>query len=653
MHRVLRTVSFVCLLVATAFAMDQPNSLRELPIDQMPSWLRPNYAPLQRRTQVTAKPTGQFSTINWKAAIDAYWGPGLPGSTKSSLFVQWWNLVQANSTGFHNSDTTIWDSVWARYSPAAVNYDTVSRGWFAGIMGHSGLGQRDIHLEATDQTVAFSFPASGTPIMYVGGSGDVTHFGAALTPLPDSSLLVYDAVFPHPLGLVRGDVVLGYDGIPWKDLYPQLIAANLPVGNLGGTLWGGQDNSVTHNLLASAGNNWHLFDSIDVVKYATGDTVRLSTAPLAFPSQNLWASEQLPIQGIPRPTFNTGPIEYGVLPGTNTGYIYDLWVPDAGARTAFRSALLNLIDSQHVNALIVDFRLNYGGLFVGFPNMDRLFPDTIQPVNWFSRCSPCCRQLMCPEPVYDQFFTIHGNPNQWFKGPIAILTGPNAVSLGDQMPQALSLHPCAKVFGKPTGGHFNGWRNPRPTIDQPNWTFALSNISTAKGSDNTQFMIHSQFPSAQYYPNVPYEDVWLTKDGVAAGLDDVVEAAKAWILAEDPDMDAVSSFMDNCPNHYNPDQANNDADSLGDACECFTLHVHKTGDVDTSGAITSADIIGLVNYIFKGGAAPRPCPAAGDVNCSEVVTSADLITLINYIFKAGPPPCDVCDLIDSGAWICP
>ncbi len=639
--------------VTPGLAADEITSLRELPPEQMPAWLRPVFVPLHQPPVHMAKRPGHYAVTDWKAAIDAYWGPGLSGGTKSSLFVQWWNLVQTNSTAFHNADTTLWDSVWNSLNPGVVDYDTVSRGWYAGLMSHSGRRQQDIHLEATDTWVAFSFPAPGTPIMYAGGAGNVTHFGAALTPLPDSTLLVYDAVSPHPLGLVPGDQVLGYDGTPWKSLYPELIEANLPIGYLGGTLWGGSDRSSLHNLLAAAGSNWHLFDTIDIVKYSTGDTLHLSTAPLASQPIQLWASEQLPIPGIPRPEFAGEPIQWGVLPGTNTGYIYHLWVPDAGARTLFRDALIDLIDSQQVNALVIDFRLNMGGLFVGFPNLDRLFGDTLQPVNWFTRCNSCCRQLMCDWSVADPFFTIRGNPNQWFKGPIAILTGPNAVSLGDQMPHAISLHPCARVFGKPTGGHFNGYWNPRPTITQPDWYFAISNISTALGSDNSKFMIHSDFPNPTFYPDVEYEDVWFTRDGVAAGVDDVVEAAKAWIAAEDPDFDAVASRMDNCPNHYNPGQENGDADSLGDACECFTLQVKNTGDVDTSGTLTSADIIGLVNYVFKGGVAPRPCPASGDANCDQVVTSADVIRMVNFIFKSGTPPCDVCDLIDAGDWTCP
>jgi hypothetical protein len=151
---------------------------------------------------------------------------------------------------------------------------------------------------------------------------------------------------------------------------------------------------------------------------------------------------------------------------------------------------------------------------------------------------------------------------------------------------------------------------------------------------------------------VDYEHVWLTRDGVAAGIDDVVEAAKAWIAAEDPDFDAVATRIDNCPDHYNPGQENNDADSLGDACECFTLQVKITGDIDTSGTLTSADIIYMVNYVFKSGAPPRPCVAAGDVNCDQTVTSSDIIFMVNHIFKSGLPTCDVCDLINVGDWSC-
>ena len=83
---------------------------------------------------------------------------------------------------------------------------------------------------------------------------------------------------------------------------------------------------------------------------------------------------------------------------------------------------------------------------------------------------------------------------------------------------------------------------------------------------------------------------------------------------------------------------------------CVVVH---TGDVNHSASITSADVIGLVNFVFKSGPEPLPCVAAGDVNCDTSIDSGDIIGLINFIFKAGSRPCFVCDLVESGAWICP
>jgi hypothetical protein len=66
------------------------------------------------------------------------------------------------------------------------------------------------------------------------------------------------------------------------------------------------------------------------------------------------------------------------------------------------------------------------------------------------------------------------------------------------------------------------------------------------------------------------------------------------------------------------------------------------GDANNDGVVTSADIIHLVNFVFKGGAAPEPNWLTGDTNCDELVTSADVIQLVGFVFKGGAPPCDAC-----------
>ena len=63
------------------------------------------------------------------------------------------------------------------------------------------------------------------------------------------------------------------------------------------------------------------------------------------------------------------------------------------------------------------------------------------------------------------------------------------------------------------------------------------------------------------------------------------------------------------------------------------------GDVNSTGNINSADIIFLVNYVFKSGAQPACGGVTGDVNCTGTINSADIIYLVNYVFKGGPAPC--------------
>ncbi len=62
------------------------------------------------------------------------------------------------------------------------------------------------------------------------------------------------------------------------------------------------------------------------------------------------------------------------------------------------------------------------------------------------------------------------------------------------------------------------------------------------------------------------------------------------------------------------------------------------GDVNLDLSVGVADVVYLINYLFKGGPAPSPS-FLGDVDCSGEVNTSDVIYLINYLFKGGPAPC--------------
>jgi hypothetical protein len=109
---------------------------------------------------------------------------------------------------------------------------------------------------------------------------------------------------------------------------------------------------------------------------------------------------------------------------------------------------------------------------------------------------------------------------------------------------------------------------------------------------------------------------------------------------------------------YNPCDINTgDLDGDGDLDIIVTNHLHTGGDFDGSLSIlfnqsntpflcgdangdtdiNVADVVFLINYVFKGGAAPA-IPGAADANGDGQNDVADAVYLINYIFKSGQPP---------------
>jgi len=65
--------------------------------------------------------------------------------------------------------------------------------------------------------------------------------------------------------------------------------------------------------------------------------------------------------------------------------------------------------------------------------------------------------------------------------------------------------------------------------------------------------------------------------------------------------------------------------------------VVKCGDANADGSFTVADVVYLVNYLFKGGPVAKPYEA-GEANCDGKVTVSDVVYLVNYLFKGGPVP---------------
>jgi subtilisin family serine protease len=62
------------------------------------------------------------------------------------------------------------------------------------------------------------------------------------------------------------------------------------------------------------------------------------------------------------------------------------------------------------------------------------------------------------------------------------------------------------------------------------------------------------------------------------------------------------------------------------------------GDANGVDGIDVADVVYLVNYIFKDGPPPYPL-IAGDANCDHEINVGDAVFIVQYVFNSGPAPC--------------
>jgi hypothetical protein len=469
-------------------------------------------------TAVAKKP-GHYTIADWRSAIDSTWGPGLPKAQKLNIFDTFWGTVDRQFACFNGIEVN-WDSIGNLYRNEIVNGDPtygVSRGRFDAIMNHLALALKESHTDAEDLLIYQTALVPGVPVMVVGWfGGDNGHFGAGLTPLPDSSLLVYRVVPNHPLGLERGDIVLGYDRIPWKQLYHELLDAELPMAFL---FWGSCPTAYEHSFLMAAGLNWHLFDTLDVVKYGTGDTLHLSVAPLIGQDMHLICSEQMDIPGVPMPNTDVDQwVSYGIVEGTQIGHIYGRAWSNEQVGDQFHEAIQDLVENHQTSGLIIDFRTNYGGLPI-FANdgLSYLFNAEKLTIDEAFRCNEQDHLALCPEGIYPSA-QVTGRASPIYDRPVAVLTGPGAVSAGDDVALFLKFLSTSRFFGKGTATAFN---TPLTIGGFSDWYMRYPKWNEYIVDEPGQYLTHRGFAVD--------DNVWLTRDGVTQGRDDVVGAAIAWI----------------------------------------------------------------------------------------------------------------------------
>ena len=449
------------------------------------------------------------SKDNWKQIIDSTWGPGASTTAKQALFNSYCTTLQNNFDGFLSLQLN-WDSLKSYYYNQ-IN-DSTSRGGFDAIMDRFYMTLRDFHTYADDKIV-FETPLNpGVPLMIISGFYTIEHFGAVLTVLPDSNLLVLRAVDNHPLNLEPGDIIIGYEGIPWKILVNELYSAGLPIVGYGF----GSETSRKDAMLITAGMNWHLFDTIDIIKHTAGDTVHLSVQPLISLSlPPMLNNEQISIPGVPFPDYFNGQlVSYGIIENTNIGYIYlySEW-PQAESELQFFQAVDSL---KNTDALIIDMRINFGGWALFYSAFNILFNESPLTIEDAHRCNTVTFDL-CPVGNATTY-KIAGVPPNYYDRPVAVLLGSTCVSMGDVTAQRFRYHPMVKFFGKSPVASLG---DNSEINTNPEWFMRYSRGDMFHVNQPGQYLNRAEFPID--FP------VWHTPEDAANGKDAVVERALEWI----------------------------------------------------------------------------------------------------------------------------
>lgn len=108
-------------------------------------------------------------------------------------------------------------------------------------------------------------------------------------------------------------------------------------------------------------------------------------------------------------------------------------------------------------------------------------------------------------------------------------------------------------------------------------------------------------------------------------------------LSDDTDQDGFLNQTDNCPNAYNPDQADSNANGIGDVCDANVV----CGDADHSGLVNVTDPVFVITYVFNSGPPPNPTCSA-DATGEGIVNISDIVAMVNFVFLGGEAPSGCC-----------
>ena len=162
--------------------------------------------------------------------------------------------------------------------------------------------------------------------------------------------------------------------------------------------------------------------------------------------------------------------------------------------------------------------------------------------------------------------------------------------------------------------------------EMPVWTdsldsFTVTCASTAPGGSSS-FPVHVEDATAGVPVDQAYVCLWKSNEVYLTAFTD---AGGDVTFTPSPSSTEGYMYVTVTKQNYIPSQKEVD---ISFAC----------GDANRDGQIDVADLIYLINYLYKAGSPPDPI-GLGDVNMDTLVDITDVIFLLNYLYRSGSAPC--------------
>jgi hypothetical protein len=535
--------------------------------------------PAERQAMIEAKIT-HLEEIN-----RLFWGdaPGTP-EERQSLFEDIWSAYDQQFPGFAGLDLD-WDAYYEEQYERMGQVE--SYGEFAAIITHmsyvleegphaSTLPSRLIGNQtfpsAPEQILQWPLFLEGAPRFLIGYPIITSAIGACVEVTLEDEVVVSKVWegSPNPYHLTVGDEIIGYNSVAWKEWFPRLETADIPIV----AQPTGAETARRYWLLRSAIANAGSFETINIRRVETGTT---ETLDVVFIEGIEWlglleCQDQREIEGLVSSHDPSQPVSldddpmfvYGVLPDKNVGYMTINYVrPNGEARNwapagkafaeEFEQAILSLMDTE---GLIIDLRVNSGGnntdLFdkglahlVQNPQDEQVFQQAIRDPESADRTrlidvvdvwSPgSCYgyrdhpwvQKVC-EPYRDVMGSLDGYPvfpadehDLSYGKPIIVMTGPDCRSAGDILVQFLSFFPEFTIIGRDPNGILMGvyGEYPKYYLDPSDYVIAsVPSVATYFADEGPPHHISRR-------TGVVDDQVWYSREDITNGEDTVLDYA--------------------------------------------------------------------------------------------------------------------------------